>query len=116
MNNLEWINEQIKKSDKEIEYLEIKIIEDKKYPTLVEFHKERIEELKPILNHLLQIKTILEAWEIAKAKEIDLYDVITSQDTEEFNCDLYKDYQLTEEEFNKLKKALEVEDYESSNN
>lgn len=70
------------------------------------------DEYDVTYTELQQIKSELEVWEIAKAKEIDLYDVITSQDVEEFNCDLYIDYQLTEEEFNKLKKEMEGEEDE----
>ena len=62
MNNLEFINQNIFECENRIEHLEIKIIEDKKYPSLVKSHKECIEELKPILKHLEQIKNILEAW------------------------------------------------------
>ena len=50
------------------------------------------------------------AWEIAKAKEVDILDIKTSLDLEAFNIDLVKAYQLTDYEFKTLKKALEVEE------
>lgn len=116
MTNLEWVNNQLEDCDKVIKQLNIRKDEDKKYPSLVKSYNEQIENIMGLKQRFEQIKSELEAWEIAKAKEIDLYDVITSQDIEEFNCDLYKDYQLTEEEFNKLKKALEVKENELHSN
>lgn len=61
------------------------------------------------LKTLQQIKAELEAWEIAKAKEVDILDVKTSLDLETFNLDLVKTYQLTDYEYKTLKKALGVE-------
>lgn len=104
MNNIEFIEKEIKELNFQINYIKSNM---EKY---IDFRTEgRIEvdmrQLK--LKHLQQIKNILEAWQIVKNKSVDLYDIKTSQDTEEFNCDLYTEYQLTEEEFNKLKKTLE---------
>lgn len=66
MNSLEWINGQIEECKQSIQQSEIRIDEDKKYPSFVKCHKERIEELKQILKVLEQIKTELEAWEESK--------------------------------------------------
>lgn len=73
------------------------------------------QDFKKIVDEIYRLRALVEAWEIAKNKSVDLYDVKTSQDTEEFNCDLYKDYQLTEDEFCKLKNALGVENELHSN-
>lgn len=71
MNSLEFINQNIFECKNYIEHLENKIIEDKKYPSLVKDHKERIEEIKPILNHLQQIKSELEAWEVVQGTIVE---------------------------------------------
>ena len=68
MNSLEFIKQNIFDCKNHIEHLEIEIIENEKYSTLVKKHKERIEELKPILNILQQIKVELEAWEVVADK------------------------------------------------
>lgn len=71
MNSLEFINQNIFECKNHIEYLEIKIIEDKKYPSLVKPHKEQIENLKPILNHLQKIKRELIVIQILKDRLFD---------------------------------------------
>lgn len=112
MNSLEFINQNIFECKNHIEHLEIKIIEDKKYPSLVKYHKERIEELKPILKQLQQIKTVLEAWEISKTKQVDLYDIIHTANYEIYklqNDDLLKQYILTNEEYKLLKEVLKYD-------
>lgn len=107
MNEIEYIKVQTIKKRQEIDYYN-NLNKNSSNTYLSEKDKHLINLLEKELHHLQQIKTILEAWEIVKNKSVDLYDIKTSQDTEEFNCDLYKDYQLNEEEFNKLKNALEV--------
>lgn len=62
------------------------------------------------LQTLQQIKTVLEAWEICKNKKVDIHDIIHCSSLEVFNCYLCKEFQLTKEEYEKIKKALEVED------
>lgn len=66
MTNLEFLNQNIIECEKHIEHLETQIIEDKKYPSFVKAHKERIKELKLILKHLQQIKSVLEVWEVVE--------------------------------------------------
>lgn len=61
------------------------------------------------LETLQQIKCVLEAWRVVKDKSVDIHDIIHCSSLEVFNCGLYKDYQLTEEEYQKIKKALGVE-------
>jgi hypothetical protein len=107
MTSLEFIEKEIRELKFQINYIKSNM---KKY---IDFRTEgqlEIDMRQLKINHLQQIKSQLEAWHIVKNKSVDLYDIKTSQDTEEFNCDLYTEYQLTEEEFNKLKKALEVGD------
>lgn len=61
------------------------------------------------INSIDQLINILEAWEVVKNKSVDIHDVIHCSSLDVFNCGLYEKYQLTEEEYNKVKKALEVE-------
>lgn len=127
MNSLEWINGQIEECKQSIQQSEIRIDEDKKYPSFVKCHKERIEELKPILNNLQQIKQDLEAWEVVKDKisitvyydnEQDYEEDINSHNAICLNSNLKLQNSnneeewfvpLTDEESKKFKKALEVE-------
>ena len=115
MNSLEFIKQNIFECKNHIEHLKIKIIEDEKYTTLAKYHKERIEELKTILNHLQQIKAELEAWEESKKYFIlnegyvsfheSTYEYITLKN----DC---IDESNSEEEgisIIKIKKALEIE-------
>ena len=112
MTSLEFINQNIFECKNHIEHLETQIIEDKKYPSLVKAHKERIEELKPILKQLQQIKSVLEAWEICKkyhhinkynGKRFDITIWLNTENCGFKSCASY-------EECLKVKKELEVED------
>lgn len=60
------------------------------------------------IEQLEQIKTILEAWEICKNKKVDIYDIIHCSNAEIYNCGLFEEYCLTQEEFEKIRKALEL--------
>lgn len=107
MTSLEFINQNIFECKNHIEHLENKIIEDKKYPSFVKCHKERIEELKPILKVLEQIKTELEAWEAIK-KHIEYF-------PENYWNGIPKELitltsPFSREDYLIIKKALEVED------
>lgn len=62
------------------------------------------------IEQLEQIKIILEAWEICKNKKADIHDIIYCSNAEIYNCGLFEEYCLTQEEFETLKKALEVKD------
>lgn len=96
---IEFIKQNIFDCKNHIEHLEIKIIEDEKYSTLVKNHKERIEELKSILNLLQQIKAELEAWEVVKPYI-----------EEGVSFTLSNFLKNNTGKFKTLKKALEVED------
>lgn len=107
MNSLEWINGQIEECKQSIQQSEIRIDEDKKYPSFVKCHKERIEELKPILKVLEQIKTELEAWEAIK-KHIEYF-------PEDYWNGIPKEVialtsPFSREDYPIIKKALEVEE------
>lgn len=63
------------------------------------------------IEELDQIKDILEAWEVVKLKEVDLYDVIHTTNYKQYkseNVDLLKQYFLTQQEYEIIKKALEL--------
>lgn len=67
MNNLEWINKQIEECNKIIENLKMRIIEDKKYPSLVKAHMGEIENITQSKQRFEQIKTeLIEYNEIKK--------------------------------------------------
>lgn len=109
MNSLEWVNAEIIKwqeilNDFKKQLIEVKGLRNEQ-TTLnhIEFYKLK-------LKYLHKIKEELEAWEIAKEHKVDLFHIEVLDTAEEFNYDLVSQYQLTEEDFNKLKKALEVED------
>ena len=109
MNSLEFIKQNIFEFKNHIEHLEIEIIEDEKNPTLAKYHKERIEELKPILNHLQQIKTELEAWEVVKPNIVEEDNIIDGDiKVIKVKCQLYPKGE-SNGKYEKLKKALEVE-------
>lgn len=99
MSSLEFINLEIKGLNKEIEYLQNKIIEDKIYPSFVKSHKERIEELKPILQQLEQIKSKLEAWEVVQGT------IVEGEDGDGHYCYIETTY-FTGEKGEKVKKGL----------
>lgn len=103
MNSLEWINEQIEECKKTIICLNIRIIEDSKYPSLVKTHNERIEDITQLKQRFEQIKTELEAWEVCKTDNSILYVLQTLAKGESIDW-----HRLPEEKQIKLKKALEV--------
>ena len=114
MNSLEWINRQIKECKQSIKQSEIRINEYKKYPSWVKGHKEQIEELKPILKVLEQIKTELEAWEVVK-EDIVYQKDIPCEERPEYTYEFKKwVFEINEDEYDfeeksiKIKKALEV--------
>lgn len=72
---------------------------------------QKLGKLEDVMEHFMinsieQLIDILKAWETSKNKSVDLYDIKTSKNVEEFNCDLYEEYQLTEDEFKLLRKIL----------
>lgn len=90
MNSLEFINQNILDCKNHIVYLENKIIEDIKYPSFVKCHKEQIEELKPILQQLEQIKAELEEYQKLKdkatPKKPERTNYMSFDPMTEFNC------------------------------
>lgn len=72
---------------------------------------QKLGKLEDVMEHFMinsieQLVDVLKTWETSKNKSVDLYDIKTSKNVEEFNCDLYKEYQLTEDEFKLLRKNL----------
>ena len=109
MNSLEFIENIIKNLKEILKGIDKQIQDNQNYPTLLTHHIGEKEHFEKELAHFYQIKSELEAWEIAKAKEIDILAIKTALDLESFNIDLVKAYQLTDYEFKTLKKALEVQ-------
>lgn len=102
MTDLEFIEFYIKEYKRSVEWY--KKYQEKNPTSFVNTLKE--EEL--ILHHLQQIKAKLEAWEICKNKKVDMLNVMYSANAEVYNCCLFKDHRLTEEELETIKKALEA--------
>lgn len=112
MNSLEFIEKEINtyKQIKEQAILKIPDEDDEIQLYLLQKRIDFINERLPILE---QIKSELEAWEIAKSKEVDLYDVIHTTNYKQYkseNENLLKQYFLNQQEFETLKKALDVEE------
>lgn len=105
MNSLEFINQEIMCTQKEENIVKIQI---ESTPNDRELQSQ-LKLIQECLSCLQQIKCVLEAWEVVKNKSVDMHDVIHCSNLEVFNCCLYEKYQLTEEEYNKVKKALEVD-------
>lgn len=103
MNNLEFIENIIKRGKEILKDIDKQIQENQNYPSLLEFHireKERIE--KEIVN-FEQIKAKLEAWEICKRH------LILDKEFHQIDLHLHHDTKY-KEDYLKLKKALEVKD------
>ena len=111
MNSLEFINEkiEIRKVDKEAA---LKIIKEYEGIVPVKAYKKSVEHDDKEILALQQIKDILEAWEVVKNKCVDMHDIINCSNLEVYNTSLYKEYQLTEKEYQIIKKALEVNNNE----
>lgn len=111
---IEFVEQNICECKKHIQYLNDKINEYKKYPSFVKDYKERIEELKPILQNLEQIKCELEAWEVVK-EDIEYSEVQPCEERPEYTYEFKKwIFEINEEQGDfeekntKLKKALEL--------
>lgn len=124
MTNLEFI-------DKYIEILEQKIESSKESARLYyandDYEFGKMEEENRVgyeeeLKLFKQSKAELEAWEVAKVKEVDFNDLIhqiilykrhnegCSKITEQYNLGKPKRLQLNDKEVEKLKKAMEEKD------
>lgn len=57
-----------------------------------------------------QIKAELEAWEIVKEKQVDVFYINVCKNAESYNKYKTSIKKLTNDEFNKIKKALEVKE------
>ena len=110
MTSLEFVKSRIKFFEEKIkeEEQELKIMktEDKHIISYYNNHIDILKEKKEIYG---QIKVELEAWEVVKLKEVDLYDVIHTINYKQYkseNNDLLKEYFLTQKEYEIIKKAL----------
>lgn len=113
MTSLEFIKREIKNQKETIdiakEYIKAGILI---FPA-EKINKENLKCMEEQLKTLQQIKTDLEAWEVVKLKEVDLYDVIHTTNYKQYkseNVDLLKEYFLTQQEYEIIKRALEVDD------
>ena len=122
MNSLEFINEQIEMM---IEYInELKEDIDRHQRLLetsgdplnaytIKSTKETINYVQMKIKNFEQIKCELEAWEVVKDKKVDIYQIIHSYNFNILTISQQNDprcYQLNEQEYETIKKALEVED------
>lgn len=102
MNSLEFIEKEIKELKFQINYIKSNM---KKY---IDFRTEgqlEVDMRQFKLNHLLQIKSVLEAWEVVK-KHCDY------QDSDRFNCipeGFYSIEPIRGKDFLIVRKVLEVE-------
>ena len=111
MTSLEFIEKEIKNAKELLQRLEKLKVNSNKYELQLNEVLEKDTQEK--LFYLYQIKAKLEAWEIVKSKEVDLYDVIHTTDYEQYkleNEDLLEQYILDQLEYETIKKALEVEE------
>ena len=69
---------------------------------------EHIEKI--VLPNLKQIKAELEAWEIVKEKQVDIFYINVCKNAESYNKYKTSIRKLTNDELDKLKKALEIEE------
>ena len=108
MNSLEFIKKEIRKTQRSISFVSnnLELLNENKITP--DFLLARLESLNNRLIYLQQIKAELEAWEVAKNKCVDIHDIINCSNLEVYNTLLYKEYQLTEKEYQIIKKALEV--------
>lgn len=105
MNSLEFINREIMYTQKEENIVKIQI---ESTPNDREL-QIKLKVIQECLSHLQQIKSVLEAWEIAKIKRVSLLDVELSFDIDGYNDHLGNQYRLNETEYQTLLKALEVD-------
>ena len=111
MTNLEFIEDEIKVLTKRIK--ELKEEEDLHWN--YEHEDEalecdfQIEEYEDLLKKFQQIKAELEAWEICKSKQVDLYDVIHTTNYKQYkleNINLLEQYLLTKKEYETVQKSI----------
>lgn len=115
MTSLEWVNAQIKECKKTIDDLKNRIIEDSKYPSLVNEHNEQIRIVNDVMKNFENIKIELEAWKetqkylILNEKHIPFYESTYEYLTLKNDC--IDESNSTEEGISLtiIKKALEIE-------
>ena len=112
MNSLEFIEAKIKSTERRIQELR----KDKSFAITHNREDEfldldsDIEYYEDLLYHLQQVKNTLEAWEVVKDKQVDIFYINICKDANVYNEYKPRLKNLTNEEWDKIKKALEVED------
>ena len=77
MNSLEFINREIMLTQEDENIIKSQIESTPNDRKL----QIKLKVIQECLSHLQQIKSVLEAWEIAKAKEVDILSVKTALDS-----------------------------------
>ena len=77
---------------------------------LIGLFKDRMNEYT--LQHFQQIKTELEAWEVIKDKNVDIWTIRMTENYDHFLFEYHyeEDEYLTRKEYELIKKALEVKE------
>ena len=104
MNSLEFIENQIKEINKQIDYYKRQIDEDSMFKSFIESYTNTIKELTNLKDIFQQIKTELEAWEKLEQENFDLRQTLN---TENENC------VMLEKRIKELNSELEVEKWSS---
>ena len=108
MNSLEFINNEIETTKREIDFTNIEL---ERTDTIIRKNLDKLKRLKERLQTLQQIKTELEAWEVVKRKGF----IFTKEEKNQLIGNTWNIYRLSSRELNNkeyeiIKKALEVKD------
>ena len=113
MNSKEFVNKLIVFSKEQINYYENKVVEDEKYPSLQQCHKEELKSTQEGLNHFLKIKQDIDRLEQLEKENQELKEAITIlKEVSSLNCDKTLETErqflrLTKEEYELLKEVFE---------
>ena len=106
---IEFVEEKIKMLNVVIEST-VKIIKEFDGIASADSYKKLVEDHLKEIGTFQQIKVELEAWEIVKEKQVDIFYINVCKNAESYNKYKTSIKKLTNDEFDKLKKALEVEE------
>lgn len=107
MNSLEFIENQIKEIDKQLDYYKRKIDEDCNFKSFIDSYTTTIKDLTNLKNTLLQIKTELEAWEVVK----ECFEYFEMEEGDVFTHKVegyFQTKQFDSKDLAIIKKALEI--------
>lgn len=115
MNSLEFIEKIIENLKEILKGIDNRIQDEQNYQTLLAHSNEEKKHFEKELSHFQQIKAELEAWGVVKKRLIrEKYGVFHSKDCSVHNYTRIYLKEIKEdentEEYQKLKKSLEVED------